>query len=131
MATVEDRYRPATDYVRRAISVVEAAGVAYSTNPVTGAIEWYAGRTKTAEPRAELDDVDARWLRATSDAQRAAIAREAELLADRVEENLPGAPQDRARTNLFAGEVATGTPPTSYSQEVTAEARNDWDWLAD
>src|SRR5579863_673542 len=126
MATVEDRYRPATDYVRRAISVVEAAGVAYTTNPVTGAIEWYAGRTKTAEPRAELDQIDARWLRATSDAQRAGIAREAELLADRVEENLPAAPQDRTRTNLYAGEVAQGTPATSYAQALDAEASDDW-----
>ena len=131
MSTVEDRYKAATDYVRRAIGVVEAGGIGYALDPVTGAVEWYAGRTKTAEPRNELARLDARWLRATSDAERAALAREAELLADRVEENLPGAPQDRARTNLYAGEVPHGTPATTYGQEVDAQAGEVWQWAKD
>lgn len=131
MATVEDRYKAATDYVRHAIAVVEAGGIGYAVDPVTGAVEWYAARTKTAEPRDELAHLDARWLRAASDVQRAALAREAELLADRVEENLPGAPQDRARTNLYAGEVPHGTPATTYGQEVDAQAGEVWQWAKD
>ena len=131
MATVEDRYNAATDYVRHAIAVVEAAGIGYVVDPVTGAIEWYAARTKTAEPRNELARLDARWLRAASDVQRAALAREAELLADRVEESLPGAPQDRARTNLYAGEVPHGTPATTYGQEVESQAGEVWQWAED
>jgi hypothetical protein len=138
MATIEERYKAATDYVRRAIAVVEARGVAYTTDPVTGTIEWYAGQMKTAQPRHELNQIDARWLRATGDAQRAAIAREAELLADRVEENLPGAPQDRQRTNLYKGEVARGKPATSYGEEVKTQAKEQlhplvgrWEWLKD
>jgi hypothetical protein len=131
MPTINDRYTAATDYVRRALSIVEAAGVAYSTNPVTGMIEWYAGRTKTVEPRNELAQIEARWRAASSDAQRAAIAREAELLADRVEESVPGAPQDRDRTNLYAGEIATATPATTYGQELDAQANEEWQWIKD
>src|SRR5690348_3881120 len=101
MPTVEDRYATTTAYVRRAIAVVMDQGVGYSMDPITGLVEWYAGQTKTETARNELARIQARWLRATTDEERGAIAREAELLADRVEENLPGAPQDRQRTNLY------------------------------
>jgi hypothetical protein len=43
-------------------------------------------------------------------------------LADRVQETLPGAPQDRRRTNLFKGEQQTSTPETSYAGELAAQA---------
>lgn len=59
------------------------------------------------------------------------IARDAELLADRVEENLPGALQDRVRTNLLPGEAPTFTPPTTYYGEVAAQSRESWAWLKD
>ena len=38
-----------------------------------------------------------------------------------VEESLPGAPQDRARTNLYAGETPRGTPATTYGQELAMQ----------
>src|SRR5437899_98659 len=114
MPTVDDRYRAATGYVRRAVETVEKRGVGFAEDPITGMIEWYSGRTKTETPRNELARVEARWLRATNDKDRVTVARDAELLADRVQESLPGAPQDRVRTNLFKGEVQTSTLETSY-----------------
>jgi hypothetical protein len=131
MATVEQRYTAATAYVHRAIAAAEQVSVGYALDPVTGLIEWYAGKTKTEQPRQDLARIEARWLRATTDEGRATVAREAELLADRVEESLPGAPQDRARTNLYSGEVPKGTPATSYDQEVGAQAHAVWSWLKD
>lgn len=116
MATIEQRYLAAVAYVRRAIERVERQNL--SVIPALSAIEWYAGRTKTESSRNELERIEARWLRAANDIDRARIAREAELLADRVQENLPGAPQDRTRTNLTKGEVATSTPATSYLGEA-------------
>lgn len=129
MPTVEERYRTATAYVRRAVVTVENRGIAYAVDPVTGLIEWYAGRTKTEPPRNELARLDEQWLRASSDVERARLAREAELLADRVQETLPGAPQDRQRTNLYKGEEPTATPPTSYYGEVANQADVTWHWL--
>lgn len=131
MPTVQERYRTATAYVRRAVTTVENRGIAYAVDPVTGLIEWYAGRTKTEPARNELARLDERWLRASSDIERARLAREAELLADRVQETLPGAPQDRERTNLFKGEEPTSTPATSYYGEVAAQADTTWHWLRD
>jgi hypothetical protein len=131
MPTVEERYKAATEYVRRAVATVEARGVAYTIDPVSGIVEWYAGKTKTAEPRHELARIEARWLRATTEDERGNIARDAELLADRVEESLPGAPQDRARTNLYKGETPKGTPATSYAQEVDNQSGEVWGWIKD
>jgi sugar phosphate isomerase/epimerase len=122
MATVEERYMAATAYVRRAVDVVEERGITYLIDPVTGIVEWYAGKTKTQQPRNELTRIEARWLRTATDTDRAAVARDAELLADRVQESLPGAPQDRVRTNLYEGETPKGTPATSYAQEVAMQA---------
>jgi hypothetical protein len=68
-------------------------------------------------------------MRATNDIDRAKIARDAELLADRAEENLPGAPQSWRRTNLFAGEDERSTPATTYGQELAHEAEQDWKWV--
>jgi hypothetical protein len=129
MPTVEDRYKSATEYVRRAVSTVETRGIRYTIDPISGIVEWYAGKTKTAEPRNQLARIEARWLRAATGDARNEIARDAELLADRVEESLPGAPQDRARTNLFEGEPPSGTPATSYAQEVDNQADEVSGWL--
>jgi hypothetical protein len=115
--------------VRSAIFDVEARGIAYSVHPVTGLVEWYAGRDKTAPARQDLSHIEARWLRAASDTERSAIAREAELLADRVQESLPGAPQNRQRTNLYKGEQASSTPGTSYYGEFANQAVETWDVL--
>jgi hypothetical protein len=84
-------------------------------------------QTETAKN--DLRKIEDRWLRATTDKERATIARDAELLADRVQENLAGAPQDRKRTNLFKDEKQTFTPGTSYHQEVKREGAEDWDWF--
>lgn len=118
MTTDEQRYLEAASYIRRALQAVEQRGVTYAMDPVTGVIEWYAGKTKTSEPRAELAHVEERWRVAVTPAQRAGVAREAELLADRVEESVPGAPQDRQRTNLTKGERPTSTPANTYGNEV-------------
>src|SRR5437588_8248349 len=102
MANIEQRYEAATAYVRKAVAVVEQGNNA--EDPITAGIEWYAARTKTEPVRSELARIEARWLRATSEFDRARVARDAELLADRTQESLPGAPQNRVRTNLAAGE---------------------------
>lgn len=131
MASVEERYKAATAYVRRAVTTVENRGIAYAVDPITGLIEWYAGRTKTEPARNELARIDDRWLMAKSDIERAKVARDAELLADRVQETLPGAPQDRRRTNLWEGEDQKSTPATSYYGEVADQANETWGWLKD
>jgi hypothetical protein len=128
MATVEERYSAATAYVRRAIDAVKPS-VFYWVSPITGIASWYAGHEKTKLWEGELQRIEDRWLRAKSDAERAKVARDAELLADRVQEILPGAPQDRARTNLYKGEVQTHTEATSYLGEVANQAGEAWDWL--
>src|SRR5579862_1593579 len=133
MATTTERYETAVAYVQRAITLVQGAAVA--PDGATALIEWYAGRKKTETPRAELDRIEARWLRATTDVERTRVARDAELLADRVQEDLPGAPQDRQRTNLFKGEKQKATAATSYAHEVDEQflkvthAREAFDWL--
>lgn len=129
MPTVGERFEAATAYVRRAIASVEDRGVVYAVDPVTGFVEWYAGKVKTAQPRDDLARVEARWLRATRNDERAQIARDAELLADRVEENLPGAPQNRTRTNLYPFETPRSTPATTYYGEATNQAADVWDWV--
>jgi hypothetical protein len=75
---------------------------------------------KTAPARGELARLEARWSKAKTDKERAAIARDAELLADRVEEDLPGAPQSRRRTDLYPGEVPSATPATSFLGELAS-----------
>jgi hypothetical protein len=131
MPTVEERFRAATAYVRKAIAAVEDRGVVYALDPVTGFVEWYAGKVKTGQPRADLARIEARWLRATRDDERSQIARDAELLADRVEENIPGAPQEWLRTNLYSGETPTATPPTTYYGEAADQAGEVWGWVKD
>ncbi|HEY2746780.1 MAG TPA: hypothetical protein VGL86_19260, partial [Polyangia bacterium] len=79
MPTVEQRFQAATAYVHRAITVIEDRSFGYVIDPITGLVEWYAGRTKTEVPRAELARIEGRWLRATRDGERAQIARDAEL----------------------------------------------------
>lgn len=127
MATVEQRYQSAVAYVERAISTVEKGNSSW--NPVSNAIERYAGKTKTSEPRNDLQHIKDRWAHATSDVERARIARDAELLADRTQESLPGAPQDRQRTNLFKNETPTSTPATSYGDEAKREAAHAVHWV--
>ncbi len=124
MATVENRYQAATEYVRRAIDAVERAPSAFNV------VDRYAATLKTKPARDELARLDAVWLRAANDLDRVRAAQAAELLADRTEESLPGAPQDWRRTNLYAGERPSSTPATSYRQELAGEAQRDWDWFA-
>lgn len=120
MATIEQRYEHAVAYVHRAIDIVEAGPKSY--DPITRAIDWYAGTIKTETTRSDLERLERQWMFATNDLDRARIAREAELLADRVKENLPGAPQDWKRTNLAKGEHERSTPATSYEQELASQA---------
>lgn len=129
MPTTEERYRSAVAYTRQAIDVVESQALRSTWIPLLGAAEWYANRTKTEHPRAELSRIEDKWLRATSTAQRDAIAREAELLADRVQENLPGAPQSRARTNLGKSEEPMSTPTTSYTRTIAEDASDAFAWV--
>lgn len=128
MPTAKERYEAATKYVERAIAKVEMPPITAGVIPLLGGIEAYAGHLKTEAARNDLAHIEARWLRATSDDERTRIARDAELLADRVQESLPGAPQDRARTNLYKGEIQTSAPATSYGQEVGRQAEEMWHW---
>lgn len=127
MATVEERYEAATAYVRQAIRIVETGPTVF--DPFAAVIEAYAAGVKTDPIRNELSRIDARWMRAANDIDRAGVARDAELLADRAQESLPGAPQNRKRTNLFPGEEQKATPPTSFDDELRHEAREKWSWL--
>src|SRR5262245_38029456 len=136
MATAEQRYRAATHYIERAMLDVERGPLWSYLNPLMGLADVIAGGYKTETARNELDRIEAGWLRAVSDVERSRIAREAELLADRVQENLPGAPQDRQRTNLTIDEKQKATPATSYfgevwnqSAEVKRVAHDAWNWL--
>jgi hypothetical protein len=115
--------------VRRAIKLVEGGPPAF--DPATKVIEWYAGSKKTAPVQSELDQIERRWMFARNDVERARVARDAELLADRTKESLPGAPQDWKRTNLFKDEKETHAHPTSYAQEVEHQAGEVWGWLKD
>ena len=123
MATVVNRYWEAISYVHRAVDTVEAAP------SLLNVVDRYAAKVKTQPVRDELTRIEARWLRATNDLERAKIARDAELLADRTKENLPGAPQSWKRTNLYVDEQEQLAPATSYGQEVAREADSDWTWL--
>ena len=118
---VVNRYHDAIAYIDRAIDVVDNSG-AWIDREV-------ANPHKIEVPRYEVKQLKARWLRSTTDGERERVARDAELLADRVQENLPGAPQDRKRTNLFKGEVPKGTPATSYGSELAHRAVAAWDWF--
>jgi hypothetical protein len=120
MATIDDRYKAATAYVQRAIAAVKPSIL----NPAR-----YFGGDPTTPVANELAQLQARWLRATNDLDRASAARDAERLADRTQESLPGAPQDRARTNLFRGEQQRATPSVSYLQEAADQVVADWNWL--
>lgn len=127
MATIEERYQAATAYVRRAISVVERGPSV--DDSLTAGIEAYAARLKTSVARNDLERLEARWLRAATEFERARVARDAELLADRTQESLPGAPQDRKRTNLYPGETPSSVPSTSFDHEVDAQAAWVWSWI--
>ena len=131
MATIAERYNAATDYVRRAVRHVETG--AFRT-PMSLwfpglAAELAGGQVKTEPVKNELSRLETRWSRAISDIDRARVARDAELLADRVQESLPGAPQDRERTNLYAGEQQSSTAETSYGDAFTEQAGDTWDWV--
>jgi hypothetical protein len=126
MATVEKRYLDAVTYIERAIATVEKQS---SWNPVTRLIEGYASDTKVENARNELRHVQDRWQRATSETERARVARDAEMLADRTQENLPGAPQDRQRTNLYKGETPKSTPATHYGEEAKAQTAHAIQWV--
>ena len=110
MATAEQRYTAAAEYVRRALAVIEPSW--------WNVFEHQAYEQKTAPVRSDQQKIEGRWLRATSDQEREAIARDAELLADRTKENLPGAPSDWRRTNLYRGEVEKQTSATSFWGEL-------------
>ena len=122
MATIQERYDGAAAYVRRAVDSAKPA----QWNPLR-----YVGDAPTVAIGNSLQRLEMQWMRATNDLERARVARDTELLADRVEESLPGAPQDRARTNLFPGEVQRATPSGRFVRELADEFRTDWYWLAD
>jgi hypothetical protein len=106
----EERYHAAVDYVRRAIAAIMPAW--------WNIIERPAAEQKTAPYQNELTHIEARWSGAKTDQERAAIARDAELLADHTQETMPGAPQNRQRTNLWKGETPKHAPATSYLNEL-------------
>jgi hypothetical protein len=108
------RFSESAQYIRRAIGEVRTAA------PWWNPIDQHAARLKTEPYEHELIRLERRWELATADKDRDAIARAAELLADRTQETLPGAPQDRQRTNLFKGEAVSHAPATSSRGEVRA-----------
>lgn len=126
MPTLVERYDLAHRYIERAVSTVEREALTSSVVPLLNGFEWYASRLRTETARNDLARIDARWLRATTDRERSEIAREAELLADRVAETLPGAPRDWKRTNLASGEAEKTTQKPTLADELKYEAREAW-----
>ena len=126
MATNVERYERAHAYVMRAIVAVERAALTSSVVPVLNGFEWYASRLRTETARNDLARLDVRWLRAIKELQRNVLAREMELLADRVAESLPGAPQDWQRTNLAVGEKPETAKAASLGEELRAQAAESW-----
>lgn len=126
MSTIVERYELARSYVERAIAVVERAALASSVVPLLDGFEWYASRLRTETARNDYSRIDARWLRSTTDGERSGIAKQMELLADRVAESLPGAPQDWQRTNLAAGEKPANAKTASLGEELRAQAAESW-----
>jgi hypothetical protein len=108
--SVEDRYHAATAYVHRAIAAITPSIIEFWERP--------AFETKTAPYRNELQRIEARWSQAKNAEERAAVAHDAELLADHTQETMPGAPQDRQRTNLWKGETPQHAPATSFGKEL-------------
>ena len=131
MATVEQRYQAATDYVKRAIRVVELGALHTwgSILPAVFVTETYAGQVKTESVKGDLAQIEARWMRAASDVDRTRVARDAELLADRVEENLPGAPADWQRTNLYQGEAGARDRRNQLRRRGERAGRRLWSWF--
>lgn len=126
MSTTVERYESARRYVERAVAAVEHEALTSSVVPVLDGFEWYGSRLRTETARNDRSRLEARWLRATTDKERVGIARDMELLADRVAESLPGAPQDWKRTNLGKNEAASATAKPSLSDELKAEAGSTW-----
>ncbi len=120
MATIHERYDAAAAYVQRAVDSTKPA----QWNPLR-----YVGDEPTVAIGKGLQRLELEWMRATNDLERARVARDTELLADRVEESLPGAPQNRARTNLFPGEVQRAEPAAGFLRELAGEFSQDWHWL--
>lgn len=114
--SIEDRYQRAVAYVHRAVDTVESRALDLSF------VDYFAARNQTETTRNEVAHIEGRWLRASNDTDRARVARDAELLGDRVQESLPGAPQDRERTNLWPGEVPKSTPATTYANALADQA---------
>lgn len=108
--SVEDRYHAAVEYVRRAIAAITPSILEFWERP--------AAEAKTAPYRNELTRIEARWSQAKNAEERTTIAHDAELLADHTQETMPGAPQDRQRTNLWKGETQQHAPATSYGKEL-------------
>ena len=92
MASVDRRYDDGVRYIRRTIQIVEDGPPWYEK--VSGIVEWYAGKQKTLTARQDLERIEKAWWFAKSEAERAKVARDAEMLADRVQESLPGALQE-------------------------------------
>jgi|GEM_PF-2444716 len=105
-----ERYHAALAYIRRALTATEASW--------WNALEWRASELKQAPFKAELAKLQARFASKLDAKTLETVARDAELLADRTKETLPGAPPDWKRTNLYTGEVEKQTAATSFFGEV-------------
>ena len=125
VATAAERYQAAIDYVERAIATAQAPPLWSTVIPAVALASMYGGNLATTTARQDLVAIKKRWAAASSDTERDQVARDAELLADRVEENVPGAPTDRQRTNLFSGEVPSSTPAASFPSAIVDEVKAD------
>lgn len=120
MATAAERYNRATGYAHRAIDTVSRSMWS------VGVVDYFANQEKTKTARQDLERIEARWWRAATDREREGIARDAELLADRIKENLPGAPLDWQRSNLAAQEIEKTQPATTFSTDLSERATELW-----
>jgi hypothetical protein len=120
MSTVEDRYRAATGYVRRAVAAVEQQPIGYRLAP-GGKVEWFAARDLAGPFRAALLQIEGAWLRAASDDARRQTAERAEALALRAIDALPPLGCTRDAGLIEIPDLLTYPPAElSGSQDATA-----------
>jgi hypothetical protein len=88
MRTVGERYSAVLAFMRGVIASVEKQPLLYRVKP-DGVAEWFSGRELAKTLDGKVARVEARWLRAKSDAERAQIVDEAERLASEALAMLP------------------------------------------
>ena len=122
--TAKERYDAAMLYAKREVAQREAMGLG------TNIIDLLAIRNEIAPFKSDIVKIESLWKKAVGESGKNAAAREAELLADRVQELLQGASQARTKTNTSnrSGIVPTGAPDDGYTEREKSAPVQDYWW---